>query len=107
MGSSRRALMKGDVVVLGGVQRRRDLFSEMGMDDEMGGMFGDMLNNMGFGNLGGGITQIKFLVVETSPNQPVIITEDTKVTLNQKSVGDSNDEIKNISEFVSDISEKS
>jgi len=81
-----RALIKGDVVVLGGVQRRKDLFSEMGMDDEMGGLFGDMLNNMGFGNLGGGITQLRFLVVSTNPNQPCIVTENTEVILNPKAV---------------------
>src|SRR4030042_2769482 len=58
-----RAVMKGDILVLGGVQRRRDVFSEMGMDDELGGLFGDMLSGMGMGNLGGGgITQIRFVV---------------------------------------------
>lgn len=81
-----RALVKGDIVILGGVQRRRDLFSEMGMDEEMGGLFGDMLNNMAFGNLGGGMTQIRFLVVNTSPNQPCIVSENTQVVLNPKAV---------------------
>ena len=82
-----RALIKGDVVDLGGVQRRKDLFSEMGMDEEFGGLFGDMLNNMGSGgNLGGGITQIRFLVVRTNPGQPVIVTENTEVTLSPKAV---------------------
>jgi len=79
-----RSIMKGDVVVLGGVQRRRDLMSE-----ELGGLndvFGDFFNEMGFGNLGGGITQIKFLVVSANPNQPVIVTENTEVTLNPKAV---------------------
>ena len=91
-----RTVVKGDVVVLGGVQRRRDLFSEMGMDEEFGGMFGDMLNNMGFGNLGGGLTQIRFLVVGTSPNQPVIITENTEVALNPKAVDISEEKIPEI-----------
>jgi transitional endoplasmic reticulum ATPase len=91
-----RALVKGDVVVLGGVQRRRDLFSEMGMDEEMGGMFGDMLNNMGLGNLGGGITQIRFLVVNTSPNQPCIVSENTEVVLSPKAVEISEEKIPEI-----------
>jgi len=91
-----RALVKGDVVVLGGVQRRRDLFSEMGMDEEMGGMFGDMLNNMGLGNLGGGITQIRFLVVSTNPNQPCIVSENTEVILNPKAVEISDEKIPDI-----------
>src|SRR3990167_3176527 len=82
-----RAVIKGDIVVLGGVQRRRDLFSE-----ELGGDLGDMLGDMfggmgvGFGQMGGGLTQIKFLVISTNPNQPVIITENTQVTLNPKAV---------------------
>ncbi len=80
-----RAVVKGDLVVLGGVQRRKDLFSdELGGD--LGDMLGDMLGGMGFGSGIGGFTQIKFIVVNTSPNQPVIITENTKVTLNPKAV---------------------
>ncbi len=83
-----RAMIKGDVVVLGGVQRRKDLFSdEFGGDfgDMLGGI-GDMLGGMGFGQLGGGFTQIKFLVISTNPSQPVVITENTEVTLNPKAV---------------------
>lgn len=91
-----RSVVKGDVLVLGGVQRRRDLFSEMGMDEEFGGIFGDMLNNMGFGNLGGGITQIRFLVISTTPNMPVIITENTEVTLSPKAVEVSDEKIPEI-----------
>ncbi|MBI2045277.1 CDC48 family AAA ATPase [Candidatus Pacearchaeota archaeon] len=91
-----RALIKGDVIVLGGVQRRRDLFSEMGMDDEMGNIFGEMFNNMGFGNLGGGLTQIKFLVVSTSPNQPVYVSENTEVSLSPKAVELSEEKIPEI-----------
>ena len=90
-----RATLKGDVVVLGGVQRRQDLLS-----DEFGGdfndMLGGMLGNLGFGNLGGGVAQIKFLVVSTNPGQPVIITENTEVTLNPKAVEISEDSIPEI-----------
>ncbi|MFH1503238.1 MAG: CDC48 family AAA ATPase [Candidatus Diapherotrites archaeon] len=110
-----RTVVKGDVVVLGGIQRRRDLFSEMGMDDEIGGLLGNMFGNMGVGNLGGGISPIKFLVVSTTPNQIVKITENTEVSLNPKAVeitedniseiyyediGGLNDEIKKIREMV-------
>lgn len=91
-----RALVKGDIVVLGGVQRRRDVFSEMGIDEEMGGLFGDMLNNMGFGNLGGGITQIRFLVVSTNPNQPCYVSENTEVVLSSKAVEISEERIPEI-----------
>ena len=49
-----RALVKGDLFVLGGVQRRKDLISEMGLGDSpFGDIFGEEFSNM-FGNLGGG-----------------------------------------------------
>ena len=86
-----RTLIKGDIVVLGGVQRRRDLFSEMGLGSGFGDMFGEELNNV-FGNLGGAIAQIKFVVVTSNPNQPVIITENTEVALNPKAVDMSDSE---------------
>ena len=87
-----RSAVKGDIIVLGGVQRRKDLFSEMGgLGEGLGEMFGEEFGNM-FGNLGGGITQIKFVVVSTNPGQPVIITENTEVTLNPKAVDISDDE---------------
>ncbi len=96
-----RTVMKGDVVVLGGVQRRKDLFSEMGMDDEFGGLLNDMFGNMGFGNLGGGISPIKFLIVSTTPSQIVKITETTEVSLNPKAVEISEDAIPEV--FYEDI----
>jgi transitional endoplasmic reticulum ATPase len=102
-----RAMIKGDIVVLGGVQRRRDLFSEMGMDEEMGGLFGDMLNNMGIGNLGGGITQIRFLVVNTTPNQPCVISENTEVVLSPKAVDVTDEKIPEITyEDIGGLSEE-
>ncbi|VVB82023.1 VCP-like ATPase [uncultured archaeon] len=93
-----RAVMKGDIVVLGGVQRRRDLMSEeLGGDmDDIFGNLGDILGGMGFGNLGGGVTQIKFLIVSTNPTQPVIITENTEVTLSPKAVELSDEKIPEI-----------
>ena len=100
-----RATMKGDVVVLGGVQRRQDLLS-----DEFGDIndiFGGMLGNLGFGNLGGGVAQIKFLVVSTNPNQPVIITENTEVVLNPKAVEISEDSVSEINyEDIGGLSEE-
>ncbi len=81
-----RTMIKGDVVVLGGVQRRKDLMSDFDEMDDIFGNLNDILGGMGFGNLGGGVTQIKFLVVSTNPSQPVIITENTNVTLSPKAV---------------------
>jgi transitional endoplasmic reticulum ATPase len=92
-----RTVLKGDVVVLGGVQRRKDLMTEEFGD--MGDIFGnlnDLFGGMGFGNLGGGISQIKFLVVNVNPNQPVRITENTIVSLNPKAVDISEDSIPEI-----------
>jgi len=92
-----RTVLKGDVVVLGGVQRRKDLMAEEFGD--MGDIFGnlnDLFGGMGFGNLGGGISQIKFLVVSVNPNQPVRITENTVVSLNSKAVDISEENIPEI-----------
>ncbi len=92
-----RAVLKGDIVVLGGVQRRRDIMSEeFGDMDDIFGNLGDILGGMGFGNLGGGVTQIKFLVVNANPNQPVIIKENTEVTLSPKAVELSDEKIPEI-----------
>ncbi|MBM3247744.1 CDC48 family AAA ATPase, partial [Candidatus Pacearchaeota archaeon] len=95
-----RAVVKGDMLVLGGVQRRKDLMSE-GFDmDEIfgdiekmfGGAFGGNMrgmNGMGFG----GIQQIKFIVANTNPNQPVVITENTEVQLSNKAVEVSDEKV--------------
>ena len=99
-----RAVLKGDILVLGGVQRRRDVMEGVDMDE----IFGDIEKMFGgaFGNLGGmgmgGIQQIKFVVANTSPNQPVVITENTEVQLSQKAVEISEDN-KNIEVTYEDI----
>ena len=85
-----RAIIKGDIIVLGGVQRRKDLMNEeFGMDD----IFGN-LNDIfgGLGNLGG-IQQIRFIVANTNPNAPCIITENTEVVLSSKTIEISEDSI--------------
>ena len=95
-----RALIKGDIVVLGGVQRRRDLmsedFGEMGdMNDIFGKMLGDMglnVNGLGFG----GLQQIIFMIVNTSPNKPVVITENTEVSVSSKAVEIADEKVFNI-----------
>ena len=79
-----RALTKGDIIALGGTQRRRDLMHDM--DDIFGEDFGNILNNIGRGFGFSGFQNIKFLVVSTNPNQPVIVTESTEVILNAKAV---------------------
>jgi len=112
-----RCLVKGDLVVLGGVQRRKDLLGEEGGEfDDLFGNFENLLGGLGFGNFGGGVTNLKFLVINTAPtNLPVIVTENTEVILNPKAVdviedkipeinyediGGLNEEIKKIREMV-------
>ncbi|MBU3907390.1 MAG: CDC48 family AAA ATPase [Nanoarchaeota archaeon] len=92
-----RTVVKGDIVVLGGVQRRKDLMSEeFGDLNDIFGNLNDIFGGMGFSNLGGGVSQIKFLVVNTSPSQPCIITENTQVTLSSKAVDVSEEKIPEI-----------
>lgn len=79
-----RAVMKGDLLVLGGAKRRRDLMSEF---DELPGIFGDLMEGMGMQGFGlGGISQIRFAVVSTTPSQACVITENTELTLSNKAV---------------------
>jgi len=89
-----RAVVKGDILVLGGTQRRKDVMSEgIDMEDIFGDiekMFGGALGGLSGMNFGG-IQQIKFIVANTSPNQPVVITENTEVQLSQKAVEISDD----------------
>lgn len=83
-----RAVVKGDLISLGGVQRRRDLMGE-GMPD----IFGDLNDFFGGGFGFGGFQQIKFVVTATNPNQPCIINENTEITLNSKAVDVSNEAV--------------
>ncbi|MFH1787413.1 MAG: CDC48 family AAA ATPase [archaeon] len=90
-----RTVVKGDVVVLGGTQRRRDLMSEE--FEDMNDLFGNLSDIFGgFGNLGGTIAQIRFLIVNANPNVPVRITENTQVVLNPKAVEISDEKIPEI-----------
>jgi len=88
-----KPVLKGDIVVLGGSQRRKDLMSE----DLFGGDISEIFNQMGFGGgIPGGVTQIRFAIVSTSPTQPCIITENTQITLSPKAVEISDEEIPSI-----------
>ena len=71
-----RALIKGDLISLGGVQRRKDLMQ--GMDD----IFGDLQDLFGGGGIPGfsGFQNIRFSVVSTSPNKTSV--EDLSVSKN-------------------------
>ncbi|MFH1289787.1 MAG: CDC48 family AAA ATPase [Nanoarchaeota archaeon] len=85
-----RPIMKGDIISLGGVQRRKDLMSE-GFPD----IFGDLQDLFSQG-IPGGFQQIRFVVANTFPNQPCFINEDTEVVLNPKAVDVSEESISDI-----------
>ncbi len=76
-----RAVVKGDIIALGGVQRRKDLMSE-GFPD----LFGDLNDLFGRGFGFSGFQQIRFTVVSASPAQPCIINENTELVLHPKAV---------------------
>ena len=93
-----RAVVKGDMLVLGGRRRGRDMMEDdFSNDDIFGNIMKElgqmgMMGNVGGMNFGGGVQQIRFVVANTNPNQPVVITENTEVQLSNKAVEISDDE---------------
>ena len=87
-----RAVIKGDILVMGGVKRRRDVMEGMDMGDifeDLDKMFGGAFGNVSLG----GIQRIRFIVANTNPTQPVIITENTELQLSSKAMEVSEDKI--------------
>ncbi len=85
-----RAVVKGDIIALGGMQRRRDVMGDVN------DIFGDIQELFG-GNFGfAGMQRLKFIVASTSPNQPTIITEETEVSLSSKAVDVTEDTIPDV-----------
>jgi transitional endoplasmic reticulum ATPase len=78
-----RPVNKGDIISMGGVKRRMDL-----MNDGFPDVFGDLQDLFSGGQGVGfsGFQQIRFLVLNTNPNYPCIINEDTEIVLNPKAV---------------------
>lgn len=74
-----RAMTKGDIISLGGTRRRRTAMSQSPFFDEVFNMMEESMMAYGFGDL-------KFVVAETNPKIPVIITEQTEVVLNPEAV---------------------
>ena len=96
-----KPLVRGDIFVLGGAQRRKDLMSE-----NMGDFFGDMLSQMGMG-VPGTFSQLRFGVVSTSPNAPCIVTEETQINLSNKAVNTEDENIPEITyEDIGGLSEE-
>jgi transitional endoplasmic reticulum ATPase len=79
-----RAVVKGDIISLGGTRRRQRAMSGSPFFDEV---FSMMEENMGFGSgMGFGFGDLKFVVAETNPKQPVIITDTTEIILNPEAM---------------------
>jgi len=70
-----RAVVKGDIVSLGGTRSRRTAMSSSPFFDDVFSMLDENLMTLGFGDL-------KFVVISTSPKESVIITENTQVIFN-------------------------
>ncbi len=104
-----RAVMKGDIVSLGGTSRRRSTMSDSPFfGHDIFGMIDENLPGFGFAD-------IKFIVADTQPKQAVIISDQTEVVYNPEAIevseekvlevtyediGGLQDEIKKIREMV-------
>lgn len=74
-----RAVIKGDIISLGGTRRRRTTMSNNPFYDEVFSMIDENIASFGFGD-------IKFVVVSTLPKQAVIITDATDVVFSPESI---------------------
>jgi len=107
-----RVAVKGDIVVLGGAERRHDLMADS-FEEMLGGIFGEAfgMGNFGFPQFG----TTRFVIVSTQPKDAVIIADTTELILNPTSIevkeekvievtyediGGLNEEIKRIREMV-------
>ena len=74
-----RALVKGDIVALGGTKRRRTTT----LDNPF---FEDVFSLLDESSMGFGFGDIKFVVADAIPKQAVIVTDQTEVVLNPEAV---------------------
>ena len=74
-----RALVKGDLVSLGGTRRRKTTMSDSPFFNDIFSMLDDNVSGFGF-------SELKFVVASSDPKGPVIITENTDVTFNPEAV---------------------
>ncbi|MDP3917375.1 MAG: CDC48 family AAA ATPase [Nanoarchaeota archaeon] len=75
-----RAVIKGDVISLGGAKRRRKTM-EGSPFEEIFNVFEDMASPMHFG-----FGTLKFIVADVNPKTPAIITENTILKISSKAV---------------------
>jgi transitional endoplasmic reticulum ATPase len=74
-----RAVNKGDIVSLGGTRRRRSTMMESPFFEDVFSILDESAMGFGFGD-------IKFIVVDTTPKQPIIITDQTEVVFNPEAI---------------------
>ncbi len=74
-----RALVKGDIVALGGTRSRRRTMTGSPFEDIFDVFERGFMGNFGFGSL-------KFIVAEALPKQVVIVTENTEIIVSSKSI---------------------
>ena len=74
-----RAVTKGDIVSLGGTRRRRSTMMESPFFEDVFNMLDESMMGFGFGD-------IKFIVVDATPKQHIIITEQTEIVFNPEAV---------------------
>lgn len=78
-----RAVIKGDIVSLGGTNRRKSAMSSSPFFDEIF----EMLDEEFPGGVGfGGFSDLKFIVIDTNPKQAVFISETTEVVFNPEAI---------------------
>ncbi len=77
-----RVVLKGDIIALGGTTRRKSTLS----DSPFGDIFSDIFEGLQSGGFLGGLGSIRFIVADSSPNDAVIITENTQVQVSSKTV---------------------
>jgi transitional endoplasmic reticulum ATPase len=75
-----RALMKGDIVSLGGARRRRTTMTGSPFFDEVFSMM-DEGNTMSFG-----FGDLRFVVADVNPKAAVIVTDATEIVLNPEAI---------------------
>jgi len=75
-----RVVIKGNILSIGGARRRKSLMSDRPHDEIFKLLEGEFFG-MGFG-----ISTAKFIVAETNPKGPVIITNETELEIKSKPV---------------------
>lgn len=74
-----RAVLKGDIIALGGARRRRRTFSGSPFEEIFNVFEEGFMGNFGLGGL-------RFVVADTGSKQAVIVTENTEIKVSSKAV---------------------